>query len=118
MGKIIDISGHKYGRWTVLKYSHLGKHNKAYWLCRCDCGVERVISTNTLRRGASTSCGCAHVDAITRHILSGSSTYRSWAMMRRRCEKSHDKDYKDYGGRGITVCGRWSDFTFFLRDMG
>jgi len=47
-----------------------------------------------------------------------SPTYRSWKMMRVRCTWEADKQYKDYGGRGITFDPRWGEFTIFLADMG
>ncbi len=52
------------------------------------------------------------------HGLAGSVTYRSWHDMRQRCNNPNDKQYPDYGGRGITVCKRWRIFTNFLADMG
>lgn len=45
-------------------------------------------------------------------------TYRSWKDMRARCNNPHDADYAGYGGRGIAVCERWSDFAVFFADMG
>lgn len=45
-------------------------------------------------------------------------TYYSWANMKRRCNDPHNAKYPKYGGRGITVCERWNDFSEFLSDMG
>ncbi len=45
-------------------------------------------------------------------------TYVTWEHMRQHCNNSNDKDYKYYGGRGITVCERWNNFENFLTDMG
>jgi hypothetical protein len=46
-------------------------------------------------------------------------TYASWAAMNRRCYNSADKDFVNYGGRGITVCDRWrNDYDAFVEDMG
>ena len=47
-----------------------------------------------------------------------SPTYRCWLNMRNRCNNTRSPHYPDYGGRGITVCDRWNDFTLFLEDMG
>lgn len=55
----------------------------------------------------------AHSTTIERRRL-----YWLWCAMRYRCEKPTDKNYKNYGGRGITVCERWKTFTNFLADMG
>ena len=45
-------------------------------------------------------------------------TYRSWQMMRNRCNNPKARDFKHYGGRGIIICERWSDYDAFLSDMG
>ena len=61
MGRIIDLTGNKYGSWTVLEKAEKPKDSKsssAFWLCRCECGTERVISGNVLKQGKSKSCGC------------------------------------------------------------
>lgn len=45
--------------------------------------------------------------------------YAVWSHMKSRCYNEKDKDYKDYGGRGITICDRWrNSFENFLDDMG
>lgn len=57
-GKAIDLTGHRYGRWTVLYRNGTDKHNYAVWRCRCDCGQEKDVSSAMLRQGKSQSCGC------------------------------------------------------------
>lgn len=54
------------------------------------------------------------------HLQEGkqSPTYRSWVMMTSHCTNPNYKQWKDYGGRGIRVCGRWQNFENFLADMG
>lgn len=47
-----------------------------------------------------------------------SATYESWHGMKGRCNNPKNKDYKNYGARGIQVCARWASFTAFLEDMG
>lgn len=47
-----------------------------------------------------------------------SPTYRSWKAMKNRCIRKADKQWKDYGGRGIKVCEKWMKFSGFLEDMG
>lgn len=54
----------------------------------------------------------------SRHGMSRSATYATWVAMRSRCEKPVDKQYRDYGARGIFVCEAWKDFSNFLEDMG
>lgn len=53
-----------------------------------------------------------------KHGMTGTRTYKSWAAMKERCFNNEHDDYPNYGGRGITVCDRWSDFTAFFADMG
>jgi hypothetical protein len=45
-------------------------------------------------------------------------TYQSWRAMRKRCFELRHNDYRNYGGRGITVCSEWMSFEAFARDMG
>ena len=52
------------------------------------------------------------------HGMSDTRTYYVWKLMRQRCSKPTDKDFHNYGARGITVCDRWQDFRNFLADMG
>lgn len=47
-----------------------------------------------------------------------SPTYTVWRNMKNRCLNENVASYKDYGGRGISVCERWLDFINFLADMG
>ena len=59
--------------------------------------------------------------AIREHGHAGSvvsSTYQIWRAMKNRCDNPNDKNYKNYGGRGITYCNEWVNFIPFLTDMG
>ena len=47
-----------------------------------------------------------------------SPTYCSWKTMKNRCTRDTDKQWNDYGGRGIKVCDSWLTFAGFLSDMG
>ena len=68
------------------------------------------------------SCGCYHREIfrkqITKHGLYHTPEYRVWAAMVQRCGNPKDAAYRHYGGRGITVCGRWKTFENFMTDMG
>lgn len=91
-----------------------------HWNCSCSCGTLRVVNGANLRHGLSTNCGCKR-DHATKHGHSKRSgktrTYRQWKAMRSRCRPgSHD--YRNYSGRGISVCDRWDDYSLFLEDMG
>jgi len=54
----VDIAGQRFGRWTVIKKVGYNKYRNSIWLCRCDCGTERIVERNGLRDGTSKSCGC------------------------------------------------------------
>lgn len=60
--KRIDLTGQRFGRLTVIRYDH-AEHDGAHWLCKCDCGTEKVIAGYLLRNGATKSCGCLKSDA-------------------------------------------------------
>lgn len=52
------------------------------------------------------------------HGMSKTSTYKSWEAMIQRCSNASLKSYKNYGGRGISVCDEWTKFEKFYADMG
>lgn len=124
--KRIELTGERFGRWLVLSYAGMCKAGGT-WLCRCDCGVERIVSSQGLRRSSTTSCGCAKAQAIgVKKTIHGHSpkrgksrVYRIWRHMIRRCHSPNEHNFRFYGGRGISVCERWrTSFVNFLTDMG
>lgn len=58
MERVIDLTGQRFGRWTVLYRTQNNNTYQAMWFCRCDCGTERIVNGQSLRRGLSTNCGC------------------------------------------------------------
>ncbi len=119
----VDLTGKRIGRWTVIKISQKGTRTLPLkWLCICDCGNLKEVSSRSLLSGRSNSCGCLSKDITSRihktHGLTGTKTYQVWSRMIRRCTDPKSKDYKYYGARGITVCDRWLKFENFFSDMG
>lgn len=114
----IDLTGERFGRWTVIKYADTRYGNKAYWQCVCDCGTVRCISAANLRSGATKSCGCLNNERIGNlrrtHGMSGTRLYEIWLNMIRRCENPKATRYAYYGGRGIKVFSGWHRFENFL----
>lgn len=53
-----------------------------------------------------------------KHGMTGTFTFKTWDSMRQRCRNPDNKDFANYGGRGISVCDRWNEFQTFLADMG
>lgn len=120
-----NMLGKSFGRLKVVSYKGLDESNKrALWKCECDCGNEVVVRKDSLKRGATKSCGCLNkeiqnsfAEKVTTHNLSRHRIYRIWVHMRGRCFDKNNKAFKNYGGRGITVCDRWLDFKNFAEDM-
>lgn len=133
MTKMIDMTGRRCGRLTVIKKMP-ADGNSAKWLCKCDCGGEAVVKGFDLRRGHTTSCGCYHTEVRRRCMseISSSNTgernpaykhggvhenqrlYWVWAGMIRRCTTPNNRHYHCYGARGIKVCDEWrKDFAAF-----
>lgn len=119
MPKKIDLVGHKYGYITIKAFSYINKHGKSVWLCKCECGKEKELTGNTLRNKNITSCGCKQREKTTKHGLSKNfRPYNIWCGMKQRCFYKKYHQYKDYGGRGITMCSEWRDsFEVFWNDM-
>jgi hypothetical protein len=116
----LRLRGRRFGRLTVVRFSHSDLSTR--WICRCDCGTIIVASANHLIPGQVKSCGCLYRDTRVgspiRHGMSGTSEHRIWKTMRQRCENPRSSRFKDYGGRGIRVCARWRKFENFFADMG
>jgi hypothetical protein len=117
MRGVVNRSGRRYGRLLVL---NLADRESCSWRCRCDCGVEKVIPYDNLRR--ILSCGCLLSESTaaraTTHGGSDKPEYRTWHQMRQRCRNLKGKLYHRYGGRGIRICERWELFENFFADMG
>lgn len=107
----------KYGKLTVKEFVKKDKYYNKYFRVVCDCGVEKVMfAPNLVRKtNAVRSCGCTKTHGMTNTL-----TYRSWSEMLRRARGSNvnRSEHKNYAGRGIGVCGEWSKFETFLKDMG
>ena len=119
---MIDLTGEKYGRLTVVSFDKLEKR-KAYWKCSCDCGLSVVVSGNNLRSGNTKSCGCLRRETArkrgelnTAHGEShGKRTrlYTIWCGMHQRCKNPNRDAFNLYGGKGVTVCEEWHDYETF-----
>ena len=122
MGKFIDLTGQKFGRLVVIQLADKGGSGKIRYLCLCDCGNRIIVQAGNLKNYHTRSCGCFKTEILTKHGHSTrtitSKTYRAWRHIFDRCTNPNDKAYRNYGGRGITVCKRWRKFVNFLEDMG
>jgi len=116
-----NLIGKRFGRWVVVALHPERCRRGTLWLCRCDCGTERLVRGYALRGGRSTSCGCRAREVttarLTTHGLSRSRAYRAWANMLARCR---DVNNPNYGGRKppVTVCEHYCDFVNWHADRG
>ena len=113
-----DLTGERYGRLTVINFSHSENSQRYFWLCECDCGKRKIVRADHFKSGHTTSCGCVNVERLYKHGLGWSRGYSVWNGMISRCNNVSDKEYLRYGARGISVCERWLDVTNFIKDMG
>jgi hypothetical protein len=109
-------------RWTTLATAQL-VDNTWKILCKCICGTIRSINVGNFKSGRSKSCGCLTIEktkeSLTSHGLADKHPmYQTWLGMRARCNNKKHVSYRNYGGRGITVCERWNKFENFYADMG
>jgi len=120
-----DLTGQVFTRLTVLGRTS-PRNNQAYWRCQCSCGTVCEASGQMLRDGRHKSCGCLKRERIIEQSTSHghktrtgtTPTYNSWMNAKRRTTNPEHKRWKDWGGRGITMCERWLTFENFLADMG
>lgn len=118
-----DLTGQRFGRWTVIDRTDDSRTGRTRWLCHCECGAEKNVQASSLLCGDSKSCGCFNLEQIrTNSITHGgcnTQEYGIWCAMLRRCYNPAVREFPRYGGRGITVCPRWlHSFENFIRDMG
>lgn len=118
-----ELQGSTYNRLTVLERTdEKTKSGEIKWLCQCSCGTQVVLPSTNIKTGKTKSCGCLAKemakDRLIKHGKSRTREYQAWHHMRVRCLDKSYPQYKDYGGRGITICKRWDKFENFLKDMG
>ena len=121
----INLVGCRFGRLTVIG-NFTAIKGKSFWLCKCDCGQSKFVRASGLVHGQAKSCGCWKNELasarskklLTTHGKTGSREYYTHQSMMQRCFNIKSKSYKDYGGRGITICQRWLSFENFYEDMG
>lgn len=119
------LEGKRAGHLTVIgvasrkiRINAAGKKIHVYrYAVVCDCGRKTTVGEKSISRGrASSACGECE---FSRGYRKPHELYACWRDMIQRCTNPARPKYKNYGGRGITVCDRWrKSFTNFLEDMG
>lgn len=122
MGNSLDLTGMKFGRLKAIKILYKTKRKRNFWLCECSCGGINVVGVSSLRSGNTMSCGCIKKEMMVNknrtHGMSKKPVYKIWKGLFQRCLNKNNKDFENYGGRGIRVCSRWEKFKNFYKDMG
>lgn len=115
--KKVDIAGMIFNDIQVIKYFY-SKNGIKYWQCKCHCGNTFITRGNSIKYGKTRSCGCIrnYVCRKPYHGGTGTSLFSKWKNMRMRCLCASSTRYKDYGGRGITVCDEWKNNFETFRD--
>ena len=121
MGKLIDLTGKRFGRWSVIKRGP--NSARVRWECQCDCGKIALVQGVHLSSGKSTNCGCYRPTGAANWKWKGypneKPEYHVWHDIRSRCNTPTNRSYSYYGGRGIRVCEAWQNsFDVFYADMG
>lgn len=117
LGAALDLTGKRFGKLVAIKRGEDelrkdGRHNSTF-ICQCDCGnIVRVVSSR-LKSGNTQSCGCLHKQKTSEinksHGMRNTRIYGIWCRMKQRCYNPNSIDYKEYGGRGISVAEEWKN---------
>lgn len=101
----------KYNYLTVIGEKMVQRPNKKrkYFLVKCDCGNEKYILAQNVKRGTTKSCGCKsnELKVNIKHGLWKTRIYQTYQDMKQRCLNPNNPRYHRYGGRGITICDEW-----------
>lgn len=124
-----DLTNRRFHRLVCQEMVGHNKWNRRLWRCQCDCGSSYVVNENALKKNNTKSCGClnrekraergrttiqAAIIARTTHRCTRSRLHRIWKGMKTRCYNPRVDNFKNYGGRGVTVCEEWKgDFRSF-----
>jgi hypothetical protein len=118
--------GEKFGFLTVLSVSGVDRHRQKKYLCKCDCGKEKIVLSGNLKKGNSTSCGCKRKLTCStrmsklnlRHGMTGTKLWRTWKAVVERTTILTSSHYQRYGGAGIGLYPNWLNFEEFASYIG
>lgn len=125
MAGLIDLTGKRFGRLTVLSRLPNDSRGRARWCCVCDCGKQTSVLGSHLRKQNIRSCGCLarslSSERILKHPTKGNfrhggrhtRLYSIWTNMKTRCLNPNNRAYKWYGAVGVSICQAWISFEGF-----
>lgn len=125
------LNGERFGTRTVIEELPYRKNGYIIYKVQCDCGNVVELNGSYLRTSGRPCKNCSAKKNTKKgkdhySFKHGMATrtkgkdriYAVWIAMRQRCNDPNDRQYHDYGGRGIKVCVEWNEFDVFLKDMG
>lgn len=123
--KANDYTGRKIEKLTFIKRLENSPKNHVQWLCKCDCGNERIVNTAEMSYKSMQFCcneckvqrkKSIHVNGkpYNLHGMKNTPLYKIWASMKIRCQNEGASRYERYGGRGITICNEWINENGFM----
>lgn len=115
MGKIINLTGQRFGRWTVIKKNENHKNGSTQWYCQCACGRVKSVASTSLINNKSKSCGCYRSELLSKKMIKHGHAKRNnkhplylmWKGMKTRCYNPKADNYDRYGKRGIIISPEW-----------
>ena len=110
-----DMTPKLIGETYLKKPTETSRQRYKYGIYRCQyCGEEFECVTHNIKNGHTRSCGCLIGKQTGSHNLYYHRFYHTWNGVMQRCNNPKHKRYKDYGGRGISVCEEWLDIRNFV----
>jgi len=117
-----DITGQKFNKLTAVCFMRRNeKTRSSTWMFKCKCGGLVVRVKSKVMMGKTVDCGCSlraqRAINATKHGMEETAFYHKWCDIKSRCDNKNTKDYKYYGGKGISYPKKWQDFFDFFEDM-
>lgn len=115
--KFVNLTGRRFGRFTVLGFAGKNSGSRSEWWLECDCGVIKRMISAPLSNGSVKSCGCYNREVITTQGgKCKSKAYQAHVSAKARCRRKTNASYAAYGGRGIQY--KFKDFNHFYSVVG
>jgi hypothetical protein len=122
ISKIKDYSGQIHGNFIIISFVDRVKvplYTYTRWLCKCLlCEKKEIYSVNSVITGKRKSSGCLNIKHGDTKNNNRTRLYVIWSNLKQRCYNKNNTNYKNYGGRGIKMDGRWLVYKNFVEDMG
>ena len=125
------LIGTRFGTRRIIEQMPERKNGYIIYKVQCDCGDVVMLNGSYLRTQNRPCKSCsakkntkkgtdhyAYKHGCASRTKGRDRIYSIWVAMRQRCNDCNDRQFSDYGGRGIKVCEEWNDFSEFLSDMG